>query len=930
MAMGIRAGGVYADMKLNTTPFNKSLYESNRKLNSFSHTMNSMGRGMQRTGDALTKKVTVPLGLMGGMAVKAGMDFESGMSEVQAISGATGKDFEKLEAKAKYMGKTTKFSASQSAEALKYMAMAGWKTNSMLDGLDGVMMLAAASGEELGLVSDIVTDALTAFGMEAKDATKFADLLASASTNSNTNVAMMGETFKYVAPLFGSLGYSAEDAALGIGLMANSGIKASQAGTTLRGAITRLVKPTDDAAIIMKKLDFTMTDAQGNMKPFKQVMDELRQKFKGLTKEQQTQYATTLFGKEAMSGMLAIINATDEDYKKLTKATTDYTGAAKKMSDIMEDNVKGRVTKLKSALEGLAIDGFKLALPYIEKFVGGLQKTVDWLANLNPKTQETIIKLGALAFATGPVLKAGGGLFQGISKITGGLDKLGIILKGANFVTKEVTASTLAANAAADAGLLATGGFAGAMKGAAVAAGPWALAIAGVGVAAYGIHKKMSEEVIPTVDLFADQVEITSQTVTEGSDMMAASYETNTIKISEATKEAVGAYMELDEQAKFHLDSLYINSTKITEETAGELIETYNNMKDMTLAAVEERSSKEIELIQGMMNEESTLTEEEYAGMLEELDLHWGSRKNLVEEYNNRILEIINGALKKERQLTADEKAEIADLQQKARENATRILSEQEREAEIILGRMKANDGRITAEQASEHIKLLNEQKTKAIDEANAEYLDRKAIFEEMKKTATGEQRDMVEKWIKEAERQRDETIEKAEQTRDGAVDKIFEMNSELIDSVDGTNGDIISGWQRLFGTWDRWQPSKKHFSYTVQGTTQSGRHKILQMHATGTNFHPGGEAIVGEFGPELIRLPRGTQVQNHLQTKNELNNNKDEEIAELKRTIESAKKPINLIMNGNIVGRVLAPIVDKEINKNLNIDKSGKGGLAW
>lgn len=875
--MAIRAGGVYADMKLNTAPFNKSLHESNRKLNSFSNTMNSMGKGMERAGSALTKRVTVPLGLMGGMAIKAGVDFESGMSEVQAISGATGKDFEKLEAKAKYMGKTTKFSASQSAEALKYMAMAGWKTNDMLDGLDGVMMLAAASGEELGLVSDIVTDALTAFGMEAKDATKFADLLASASTNSNTNVSMMGETFKYVAPLFGSLGYSAEDAALGIGLMANSGIKASQAGTTLRGAITRLVKPTDDAAIIMKKLDFTMTDAQGNMKPFKQVMDELRQKFKGLTKEQQTQYATTLFGKEAMSGMLAIINATDEDYKKLTKATTDYTGAAKKMSDIMEDNVKGRVTKLKSALEGLAIDGFKLALPYIEKFVGGLQKTVDWLANLNPKTQETIIKLGALAFATGPVLKAGGSLFQGISKITGGLDKLGIIMKGTSFVTKEVTASTLAANAAADAGLLATGGFAGAMKGAVAAAGPWALAVAGVGIAAYEVNKKMSEEVIPTVDLFADQVEVTTTNVSDYSASMGVAVKENVTKISEATKEAVGAYMELDEQAKFHLDSLYINSTNVTKETAGELIDTYNNMKDMTIAAVDEKASKEIEIIQGMLNDESTLTKEEYAGMLEELNLHWGTRKNLVEEYNNRILEIINGALKNERQLTADEKAEIAKLQEKARENATRIMSQQEREAEIILGRMKANDGRITAEQASEHIKILNEQKDKAVDKATEEYLDRMDVLERLKAESTGAQREMVDRWIEEAERQKKETIENAEKTRDGAVDTIFKMNKDLINNVDATNGDIISGWQRLFGTWDRWEPSQKTFryyvqgEYTVRGETPSGRHKMMQANATGTKYFPGGETLVGEFGPEIVRLPRGSQVDNHFETKNRL-----------------------------------------------------------
>lgn len=196
------------------------------------------------------------------------------------------------------MGATTKFSASESAEALKYMAMAGWDTTQMLDGLEGVMMLAASSGEDLGLVSDIVTDALTAFGMEAKQAGEFADLLASASSNSNTNVAMLGESFKYVAPLFGALGYSAEDAALALGLMANAGIKGSQAGTSLKTAIANLANPTDKMKTAMNELDISITDANGEMLPFKDVLDELRAKLAGLSEEQQAQYAATIFGKE--------------------------------------------------------------------------------------------------------------------------------------------------------------------------------------------------------------------------------------------------------------------------------------------------------------------------------------------------------------------------------------------------------------------------------------------------------------------------------------------------------------------------------------------------------------------------------------------------------------------------------------------------------
>lgn len=299
--------------------------------------------------------VSGALGAASGFAVKVGSDFEAGMSEVAAISGATGKDLEALTAKAKEMGATTKFSATESAEALKYMAMAGWDTDKMLSGLPGVMNLAAASGENLGTVSDIVTDAMTAFGLSADKAGHFADVLAQASSKSNTNVGMMGETFKYVAPVAGALGYSVEDAAVAIGLMANSGIKSSQAGTALRQTLTRLAKPTDEVEAAMEDLGISLTDSEGNMKSLGEVMLDMRKGFKNLTKDQQAQYAASIAGQEGMSGLLAIVNASDEDFNTLTEAIQNSDGAAQSMADTMQDNLKGAVTIAKSALEGLGI-----------------------------------------------------------------------------------------------------------------------------------------------------------------------------------------------------------------------------------------------------------------------------------------------------------------------------------------------------------------------------------------------------------------------------------------------------------------------------------------------------------------------------------------------------------------------------------------------
>ncbi len=308
---------------------------------------------------SLMKKTAAAVGVASVAAAKktidVGKSFEAGMSEVQAISGASGEDLERLSNKAKAMGATTKFSATESATALKYMAMAGWKTNQMVSGLAGVMNLAAASGEDLGTVSDIVTDSMTAFGLKANQSGHFADVLAKASSSSNTNVGLMGETFKYVAPLAGSMGYSIEDTATAIGLMANAGIKGSQAGTSLRSILTRLVKPPKDAAAALSELGISTTNADGSMKPLRQTMSELREKFSGLTESQKSQYASSIAGQEAMSGLLAIVSASDSDFNKLQKAIDNSSGAAKKQADIMNNNLQGALYELGSAAEAVGI-----------------------------------------------------------------------------------------------------------------------------------------------------------------------------------------------------------------------------------------------------------------------------------------------------------------------------------------------------------------------------------------------------------------------------------------------------------------------------------------------------------------------------------------------------------------------------------------------
>lgn len=324
------------------------------------------------------------LGVSVGLAdtINTYKDFEAAMSQVQAISGSTQSDLTRLTAKAKEMGATTKFTAAESAEAFNYMAMAGWNAEQMMGGIEGILNLAAASGEDLGTTSDIVTDALTAFGLKASDATHFSDVLAQASSSANTDVGMMGETFKYVASMAGSLSYSIEDVALMTGLMANSGIKSTQAGTALNSVLTRLATNSSGAADVIAALGVNFYDSAGNARPLGTVMGELREATKGMNQEQKSNLANTVAGMEAQKGLLAILNASEEDYNKLADAISNADGASKRMSDTMMDNLSGDITLFQSAVDGLKISlGERMSNSW-------LRDIVQWLTAQVPKAEQ--------------------------------------------------------------------------------------------------------------------------------------------------------------------------------------------------------------------------------------------------------------------------------------------------------------------------------------------------------------------------------------------------------------------------------------------------------------------------------------------------------------------------------------------------------------
>ena len=479
------------------------------KLAEISAESGKIGENLTSAGEKMLP-VTAAITGLGTAAVKTAADFDSSMSNVAAISGSSAEDMDKLRERAREMGAQTKFSAKEAGDAMGYMAMAGWNAQQMYDGLPGIMNLAAASGEDLATTSDIVTDALTAFGMKAEDSSHFADVLAQASSSANTNVGLMGETFKYIAPVAGALGYSAEDAAVAIGLMANSGIKASQAGTQLRASLSNMIKPSKAVGDAMEKWGFYATEAatsvnqakvdkqmirvqkaslaadkaqqayndavskygaesteasnaaasleikqtelasanetltqlqegttenvrlynkalqneDGSMKSLRETMDFLRETMGGMTEAEQTQAATAIFGKEAMSGMLAIINSSDEDYQKLIKNIDNCDGAAENMAETMQDNLSGQITALQSALQELAIAFGEILMPYIRKTVSVIQDFVKKLNGMSEGQKKIVATIALIVAAIGPLLITLGKVATGISAITGLFSKM--------------------------------------------------------------------------------------------------------------------------------------------------------------------------------------------------------------------------------------------------------------------------------------------------------------------------------------------------------------------------------------------------------------------------------------------------------------------------------------------------------------------------
>ncbi|MFU0800198.1 MAG: Phage-related minor tail protein [Xylanivirga thermophila] len=381
-----------------------SWYKLGQALGPIGNKMQDIGKGMESVGKDLTKTVTLPITGIGAAAIKIGMDFEESMSKVKAMSGATGEEMVLLEKAARDAGASTSKSAKDAADALGFMALAGWDSATSMEALMPVLRLSEAGNIDLAKASSLVTDSMSAMGLTTQELPGYLDIVAQTARSSNTDIDQMAEAYLKVGGTLRGLGVSLEESALALGLLANSGIKGSEAGTALNAVMTNITAPTGRAKQALEELGFSAFDSQGNFKGLENVLFDLKDKLAGMTEEQRNTYLAMIGGKEHVKDLNALLNGLDDSYDDLTASIKESDGALEDVAKTMQDNNKGSLTALKSAIEELGLKIYDVLKPSIANIIEAIQGFIDKLNSLSPAQQETIVKLGLLVAAIGPAL----------------------------------------------------------------------------------------------------------------------------------------------------------------------------------------------------------------------------------------------------------------------------------------------------------------------------------------------------------------------------------------------------------------------------------------------------------------------------------------------------------------------------------------------
>jgi TP901 family phage tail tape measure protein len=931
--MSIFAGAVHGDLILDGRQYFTTLDKAQSQIKNFESRLEKSGQKMQSAGKSMTKAVTVPIVAAGAAVIKFGSDFESAMTASTAIMGdlseAMKNDMEKT---ARDVARNTRFSAREAAESYFYLASAGLDAAQSIGALPKVASFAQAGNFDMARATDLLTDAQSALGLTVDDTTqnmenmvKVSDVLVKANTLSNATVEQFSESLTNKAgAALRLLNKDVEEGVAVLAAWADQGVKGEAAGEQLNIVFRDLQNAALKNEEAFEKFNVKVFDTDGNMRNIADIVGDLEGALDGMSDAQVRSTLTTMgFQDRSVSALLTLLGTSDaiREYETELRSASGVTEevAGKQLKNLQDQFKLLKDRAIDTALsmyQNLAPTIENVVMPLADRFLTQLESLTKWFGNLDKSTQESIFKFMGFAAAAGPVLWAGGKVTSMVSGMVGGFGKFigigGKIIKTLAGTSTATAAATTAAGKAA--GAAGFGGLAKSIGGAVVAAGPWALVAGAVVGGGLAIHQQLKKETIPTVDLFADKVEVTSEKVETSYGSMTKVIEENTIKISDATKQAVQAYMDLDDQATSAITSLYVNSTKITEDNANEIISTYDNMNAQVVAGMEAQHKDRYTQMQEFFNNSSSLRDSEEAEALESLNEYHAEQIKATEEGNERIRAILEEASAEKRALTRDEQIEINDIQDEMRSKAVSALSETEVESKIILERLKGYGERVTAEQASEMIKNANETRDKGIEAAEDLYTETVANIIRMRDETGIITADQADQLIDDAKRQRDEAIDKADELKNGVVDKIKEMNPEIEDAVDTQTGEIMTGWDKVKKWWNSWTLPPKSTSVTTKYNTiyqTTGARPIsgrAAHNARGTDSFKGGLTWVGEQGPELMELPPRTKIYS---------NQKSEKMVGLAPATEKIQRvtvEVPLKIDGKQIARATASFTAQEL----------------
>ena len=854
---------------------NSKWIQAGESMKSAGEKLNTFGDKASKIGGTLTKTVTLPFIAATTAAVKAQVDWESAFAGVTKTVDGTTEQLADLEKGIKDMSLVLPSSAEDIAGVAEAAGQLGIQTDNIL----GFTKVIVDLGNATNLVGEEGASELAKFANITQMSQKDFDRLGSTIVALGNNSATTEADIVAMAMRLAGAGHQVkmtEAQIMGLAASLSSvGIEAEAGGSAFSKVMVQmqLAVETQSAGIEDFAKVSGMSISQFS-KAFKEdATGAITAFIKGLgTAEQRGQSAIAVLNGMGITevrlrdSLLRAAGAGDlfnETIALGSKAWEENT-ALQNEANQRYATTESQIKMLKNEIVNMAREIGVELLPTVKDGLVVVKDLIGKFNELSPATKENIIRIAAMSAAVGPAVGTLGKFAQGI----GGVLKVAGILSGklgaAKVATEAVgTAATVAA------GTSGTAGLAAGLGSLVVAAGPWLLAAGLVAGAGYAIYKGLNQDVIPEVDLFADKIETTAKVMNQSYGGMQVATETTVTKISEGTKKAIGAYVELDDGAKKEMQELYLNSTVISDQIKTDMSGKFGEMATQVIQGYEKQKTDSISILQDMFLESSTITDKEQADLLAQTNSFYEDRKTSTQNHENSINAIISTASNEKRALTQSELDQITALQNSMRENAVKALSENEIEAKVILQRMKDYDTRITAEQTAEHIKKLNESRDNAVETANDEYEKRIALIERMKAEGVIKSQEQADMMINEAKRQRDGIVQSAEETRLSAIDKIRQMNSELDSEVDTGSGEVLSTWDKLKRWWTGWKPETKSFSYSINSRPSSSRMTGAQEYALGTTYFQGGFTAINEKGYEVVELPRGAKIFNHSQSEN-------------------------------------------------------------